>query len=124
MFGLFALLALLVAAAGLYSVVAYLVAQRTHEFGIRLAVGATASNILGLVLVHGIRVAIAGSVAATAIALVLGGFIAPQLFDVSPRDPVVYVLAMAVMAGAALAALLSPAVRAAGTDPAVALRRE
>jgi hypothetical protein len=124
MFGLFALLALLVAAAGLYSVIAYLVAQRTREFGIRLAVGATASNILSLVLAHGVRIAIAGGIAATAVSMALGSLIAPQLFDESPRDPAVYLSVMVVMACVATVALLAPALRASGTSPAVALRHE
>jgi hypothetical protein len=124
MFGLFALLALLVAGAGLYSVLAYLVAQRTHEFGIRLAVGATASNILRLTLGYGLRIAAAGAAAASAIALSLGGWIAPQLFNESPRDPVVYASVIIVMTVVAMVALIAPALRASGTDPVVALRQE
>jgi predicted permease len=124
MFGLFAMLALLVASAGLYSVIAYLVAQRTHEFGIRLAVGATASNILRLVLAYGLRIAVAGAAAASAIAWSLGRWIAPQLFDESPHDPVVYASVIIVMTCVALVALIAPALRASGTDPAVALRQE
>src|SRR6185437_4190942 len=91
MFGVFGLLALLVASGGLYSVIAYLVAQRTREFGIRLAVGATATDILRLVLSYGLRVSIAGTATAAAIALALASRIAPQLFNESPRDPAVYV---------------------------------
>jgi len=124
MFGLFAMLALLVAAAGLYSVIAYLVAQRTREFGIRLAVGATASNILSLVLIQGLRIAVAGGITATAISLLLGRLIAPQLFDESPRDQAVYATVILVMTFVAIVALLAPALRASATPPAVALRQE
>ena len=124
MFGLFAMLALIVAAAGLYSVIAYLVAQRTREFGIRLAVGATARNILSLVLTQGVRIAVAGGIAATAISLALGSLIAPQLFDESPRDPAVYLLVMLVLGCVGIVALLVPAIRASSTSPALALRQE
>jgi predicted permease len=124
MFGVFAALALIVAATGLYSVIAYVVTQRTHEFGIRLALGATGAQIVGLVLAYGMRAVLAGTVVSGMIAAALGSRLAPQLFDVSPRDPVVYGAVALVMIGVAAVALVVPAVRASGTDPAVALRQE
>ena len=124
MFGIFAALALIVASTGLYSVIAYLVAQRTREFGIRLAVGATASQIVHLVVGYGMRTVLAGAIASGLIAAALGSRLAPQLFEESPRDPVVYGAVALVMIAVAVAALLAPALRASGTDPAVALRQE
>ena len=124
MFGVFAMLALIVSATGLYSVIAYLAAQRTREFGIRLAVGATASSIIRMVLAYGLRVAFAGGAIATVLAFVVGSRIEPQLFDESPRDPAVYGLVLLVMACVTVAALVAPALRASSTDPAVALRQE
>jgi predicted permease len=124
MFGVFAMLALIVSATGLYSVIAYLAAQRTREFGIRLAVGATASSIIRMVLAYGLRVAFAGGAIATVLAFVVGSRIEPQLFDESPRDPAVYGWVLLVMACVTVAALVAPALRASSTDPAVALRQE
>jgi ABC-type antimicrobial peptide transport system permease subunit len=124
MFGVFAALALVVAAAGLYGVVGYAVAQRTREFGVRVAVGATTRDIIRLVLGYGMRVVVAGTVLAAGIGLLFAGKIGPQLFDESPRDPTVYVAVALVMIIVAGAALLTPAVRASSVDPAVALRQE
>jgi ABC-type antimicrobial peptide transport system permease subunit len=124
MFGVFAALALIVGATGLYSVIAYLVAQRTREFGIRLAVGATASQILRLVIGYGVRTVLAGTVVSGLIAAALASRLAAQLFDESPRDPVVYGGVALLMIAVAVVALLAPAIRASGTDPAVALREE
>lgn len=124
MFGAFALLALIVAATGLYSVIAYLVAQRRREFGIRLAVGATSGRIVTLVVSYGIRIVLEGVIVATLAALALSSRIAPQLFQVSPRDPVVYGVVALVMMVVATLAMIAPAWHASTTDPAAALRQE
>jgi predicted permease len=124
LFGAFAALAMIVAAAGLYSVIGYLVAQRLREFGVRIAVGATGTNIIALVVGYGVRVVFTGLSAAILIAWALGGRIGPQLFDESPHDPVIYVAVSATMLAVALLALITPAWRAARTDPALALRQE
>ena len=124
MFGVFAALAMIIAATGLYSVIGYLVAQRTHEFGVRIAVGATTGNIVGLVVRHGMRVVIAGLVVAMAAALALAERVEPQLFEESPRDPAVYAAASLTVLVVAVAALIIPAFRAARVDAARALRQE
>jgi predicted permease len=124
MFGIFATLALIVAAAGLYSVISYVVAERTREFGVRVAVGATTTNIVGLVLRGGLRFVALGIAVAAGIALTFAARIGPQLFDVSPRDPVVYVGVGALMIVVASAALVIPALRASRVDPASTLRED
>ena len=124
MFTAFGTLALLIAAVGLYSVMAYVVAQRQQEMGLRMALGARARDVVGLVLRQGLGVAAAGIVLGAAIALAGGRWVAPLLFDVSPHDPIVF-LGVAVTLGAvALAATLVPARRATRTDPSAALRAE
>src|SRR5205807_5319692 len=90
MFSAFGLLALVLAAIGLYSVIAYSVAQRTHELGVRMALGAQRGDVLKLVVFEGLRVAIVGIVIGGAIALAAGRWLGPLLFDESPRDPAVY----------------------------------
>ncbi|HWH51333.1 MAG TPA: ADOP family duplicated permease, partial [Gemmatimonadaceae bacterium] len=124
MFGVFAMLALIVAAAGLYSVISYVVAERTREFGVRVAIGATTMSIVGLVLRGGLRFVALGIVVATGIALTFAGRIGPDLFDVSPRDPTVYAGVGALMLVVASAALVIPALRASRVDPARTLREE
>ena len=89
MFGAFGALALLIASVGLYSVTAYSVAQRLHEMGLRMALGARAGDVVGLVLRQGLAVAAAGVGLGVAAALVAGRWVAPLLFDVSARDPLV-----------------------------------
>jgi predicted permease len=124
LFGAFAALALIVAATGLYSVIGYLVTQRTREFGVRIAVGATRGNIVALVAGYGVRVVAIGLTAALFMAWALGGRIQSQLFEESPHDPVVYLVVALTMLLVASIALVVPAWRAARTDPAVALRQE
>ncbi|MFI5230098.1 MAG: ADOP family duplicated permease [Gemmatimonadales bacterium] len=124
LFGLFGAIALVVAAAGLYSVVAYVVAQRTHEFGIRIALGATSTRILRSVLAQGVRIAATGSVLAVVLSLWAGNRIQDQLFDESPRDPVVYAIVIGAMLLVAAMASLVPAARAATLDAASTLRSE
>jgi len=124
MFALFGGLALLLAAIGLYSVIAYNVTQRSHELGVRIALGAQNAQVLRLVLSSGLRVAAAGIVIGGAIALVASRFIAPLLYHVSPRDPLVYGIAAATLLAVAALACLVPALRATRVDPNVALRAD
>jgi predicted permease len=124
MFGAFGALALLIAAVGLYSVTAYAVAQRLHEMGLRMALGARARDVVGLVLRQGLGVAAAGLLLGSAVALVAGRWLGPLLFDVSARDPLVFIGVAAVLGAVALAATLVPARRATRVDPSEALRAE
>jgi len=122
MFGLFGIVALGIAAIGLYSVIAYATAQRTHEFGVRLAIGSDGTRLMRGVLYDGLRLAGWGLVAGLAAALVAGDRVAPLLFNVSPRDPVVILVVAATLIVVAMLASLVPAWRAARTDPVIALR--
>lgn len=124
MFVAFGVLALIVASIGLYSVVAYNVAQRTHEMGVRIALGASVANVVRLVLGQGMRVAIVGVVLGAAIALGAARWIQPLLFETSARDPLVYVVVATLLLGVSAAASLIPARRASRVDPNVALRSE
>jgi predicted permease len=124
MFAVFGLLALVLAGIGLYSVITYNVAQRTHEMGVRVALGAQASDVVSLVVREGLRVVIAGVVLGGAVALLAGRWIAPLLFDVSPKDPPVLVTVAVVLIAVAVAASWLPAARAARVDPIEALRAD
>ncbi len=117
-------LALLVAAIGLYSVIAYNVAQRTHELGVRIALGARLQDVMRLVLGDGLRLAAGGIAAGAALAFLAGPLIGTLLFQESPRDPVVYGFVALVLLVAALGASLVPGLRAGHVDPNVALRSE
>jgi ABC-type antimicrobial peptide transport system permease subunit len=117
-------LALVVAAIGLYSVIAYNVAQRTQELGVRIALGARLRDVLRLVLGDGLRLALGGIAAGAVLALVGGRWIGTLLFAVSPRDPAVFAAVTLVLALTALLASLIPALRAARVDPNLALRLE
>jgi len=124
MFGVFGLLALVIAAVGLYSVIAYLVADRTRELGVRIALGATGGRIVRQVVANGVAVTAAGVTIGVSVALLAAGYIQPLLFDMPARDPeVILVVAIVVLAIGAVAAW-RPARRAAGVDPMVALRSE
>jgi len=124
MFVAFGALALVLAAIGLYSVIAYNVVQRTHELGVRVAFGAQVRDVIRLVLTEGLRVSALGIVIGGAAALVAVRWVAPLLFNVSPRDPLVFGFVVAVLLAAATLASLIPALRAARVDPNVALRSE
>ncbi len=124
MFAIFGALALLLAATGLYGVLAYLVGQRTREIGIRVALGARPVDVIGLVVGQGIGVVAAGLVIGTAAALAGGRLLAPLLYDTSPRDPQVLTAVAAALLLAAAAATLLPARRAARVDPTRALAAE
>jgi predicted permease len=115
-------LALLLAGIGLYGVMSYAVAQSSRELGLRMALGAGAANLLRLVLARGLRLTATGILCGALAGLVLTRWLGNLLYDVSPRDPLVYGLALIVMTASALAACLLPAWRAARTDPARVLR--
>jgi predicted permease len=124
LFGVFGALALLLAAVGVYGVVSYDVGQRTREVGVRLALGASESHVARLVVWDGVRVVALGVAVGGAAALVGGRFISALLFEVSPRDPVVFGGIAAALVGVAIVACLLPALRAMRVDAVVALRAE
>jgi ABC-type antimicrobial peptide transport system permease subunit len=122
--GLFAILALLLAAIGVYGVLAYLVAQRTREIGLRIALGARPGSVLGLVVGHSMRLSIAGVALGVAGAVMLGPTIESQLYGVRPRDiPTLIAVPVALLLIAVLASYI-PARRATQVDPLTALRAE
>ena len=124
LFTAFGILALIVAALGIYSTIAYMVAQRTHEFGVRTALGARTSHILRQVIGGSLRTVAIGIVAGIVLAIIGGRFVASLLYGVEPGDPVVMgVVAVALLLVAAVAAL-GPAWRAARVNPVTALRVE
>jgi ABC-type antimicrobial peptide transport system permease subunit len=124
MFTIFGGLGLLLAAVGLYAVMAYNTAQRTHELGVRIALGAQTADVVRLVVTGGLRVALAGVGIGAVVALVAGRFVAPLLFRISPKDPGIFAsVAVTLLLTAAIASLV-PAWRATRVDPNVALRTE
>jgi putative ABC transport system permease protein len=124
MFVAFGLLALFVAAVGLYGVISYNVAQRMHELGVRVALGAQPGNILGLVVGQGMKFALAGIAIGTLLALAASAWIQPLLFKQSAKDPIVYATVGAILFVVAIVASTVPALRAAKADPNVALRSD
>ena len=121
---IFAATALLLAAVGIYGVVAYSVAQRTQEIGIRMALGATAGLVLRQVLAQGSRLAFIGIAMGLAGALLFVRLLRTMIFGVSLTDPVTFAAVALVLAASALVASVIPAKRAAGVDPMRALREE
>jgi predicted permease len=122
--GAFAVLALVLAGVGIHGVTSYAVARRTREIGVRMALGARARDVLRLVLGQGLLLAVAGLVAGVAGALALRRLIAGMLYGVAPSDPLTLAGVAAVLFAVALLACYAPARRAAGVDPAEALRCE
>jgi putative ABC transport system permease protein len=123
-FTVFGLLALVLAAVGLYSVIAYDVTQRRHELGVRLALGAATAGIMRLVVTESLRLALAGAAVGAIGALAGGRWIGPLLFRQSPHDPGVFAFVAAVLIAVAIAASWIPAWRAARADPMTALRTD
>jgi ABC-type antimicrobial peptide transport system permease subunit len=124
MFVAFGVLALIVAAIGLYGVIGYNVTQRMHELGVRVALGAQQRDILRLVVGQGMAFGVAGVALGGVLAFTASRWIQPLLFRQSAKDPLVYALVAAIMLVVALAASASPARRAAKADPNAALRAE
>jgi len=123
-FAAFGLLALVIASVGLYGVIGYEVAQRTHEFGVRAALGASSERIIGLVLRRGVGLALIGIIIGGVIARAGARSLEPLLFETSATDPFVFVLVLSVLLIVAVAACAVPARHAASVDPASALRAE
>ena len=124
LFTSFALLAMVLGAVGIYGIVSYSVTQRTHEIGIRMALGARAGNVLSLIMKNGLVLVLTGIVIGIAGALALTRFLTTLLFGVTPTDSVTFVVVSAVFFVIAMIASLIPALRAARVDPLVALRYE
>jgi putative ABC transport system permease protein len=124
LFGGFAMIALLLATLGIYGVMASAVSQRTHEVGVRIALGAQSRDVLRLIVGQGMKLALIGVVIGLAASLVVTRLMKTLLFGVSPADPLTFGVIVALLAGVALAACWLPARRATRVDPMVALRCE
>ncbi len=124
MFATFGGLALLLAALGLYGVIAHSVTQRTHELGVRVALGARSADVASLVIRESLGTVSIGIVLGVVAALVAGRWISPLLFDVSPRDPWVLSVVVVTLLATSLLASWLPALRAARVDPGKALRAD
>ena len=120
----FAVVALVMAAAGMYGLIAYTVAQRTREIGVRMALGADPRAVVRLVAADGLRLTAAGVIAGTLAAAAAGRAMRSLLYDISPADPLTYAAVLLVFAATACAALVIPARRALSVDPLTALRAE
>jgi putative ABC transport system permease protein len=124
MMGVFAGIALLLAGIGLYAVMAYVVAQRTHEIGVRLALGAPRHSILRLILGQGLKLMLVGMALGMAGSLALTRLMVSLLYGVSTTDALTFILISLILAGAALLACWLPARRATRVDPMIALRSD
>jgi putative ABC transport system permease protein len=120
----FAMIAVMLAAVGVYGLIGYVVTQRTHEIGIRLALGATGGKVFFELLCEGGRLVAAGLVIGIAAAIALRGVTSSLLFGVTPGDPLTYVMAATAFLGVAFAAVMIPARRASRVEPISALRYE
>jgi len=124
LFASFALLALVLGAVGIYGIVSYSVTQRTHEIGIRMALGARAANVLSLIMKNGLTLVLTGIVIGVGSAFGLTRFLATLLFGIQPTDRVTFVVVSATFFVIAMVAALIPAIRATRVDPLIALRDE
>jgi putative ABC transport system permease protein len=124
MLGAFAAFALLLAAVGVYGVMSYLVSQSTHDIGVRITLGAQPGNIVGLIVRQGMELTAIGIVGGLIGALVLSRVMASLLFGVTATDAVTFIGVVVILAAAAFAATVIPALRASSVDPMVALREE
>src|SRR6185369_8274887 len=124
LFAAFALLALVLGAVGIYGIVSYSVTQRTHEIGIRMALGARAANVLSLIMKNGLTLVLAGILIGVGSAIGLTRFLATLLFGVEPTDGVTFVVVSVTFFVIAVVAALIPAIRATRVDPVTALRSE
>ena len=122
--GMFAMIALILAATGIYGVVAYRTQLRTHEIGIRVALGASRTDVLRLVLMQGIRLTVAGLLLGLALAIGLTRLIAGSLYGVSATDPMTMFAVVALLGVMALLACYLPALRAMRIDPVTAIREQ
>lgn len=122
--GMFAGLALILTSVGLYGVISYSVEQRTHEIGIRMALGARKSDVLRMVVGQGLRLALIGVGIGVAAALALTRFLSSLLYGVKPTDPLIFIAVSLVLIAVAMLACYIPARGAAKVDPMVALRYE
>jgi putative ABC transport system permease protein len=124
LFSLFAAITLLLAVTGLYGLIRFLVARRTQEIGVRIALGAAPANIATLVLRAALRFTIAGTVLGIAGSLLIGRSLEAMLFETPARDPLTITVVAALLAACSVAAALVPALAAARTDPMIALRTD
>ena len=122
--GIFAMIALLLAAAGIGGVLAYTVRQRTREIGVRMALGAHRSDVSRLVLLEGLKLACTGVVVGAFLSILTAHWLSSQLYQVSPSDPATFIAGLAILFCIALVACWLPARRAASVDPMQALRSE
>jgi ABC-type antimicrobial peptide transport system permease subunit len=121
-FTIFGVMALFVAALGLYSVISYGVAQRTYELGVRMAIGARRSDVVRLVVAEGLQSGVIGLAIGAVISMGVAPLVEPLLFNESARDPLVLAMVCGVLLLVALVASALPAARAARLDPRIALQ--
>jgi putative ABC transport system permease protein len=124
LFSVFAALGLTLAAAGIYSVLSFHVTRRTHELGVRMALGAPRRHVLGLMLSMGARLVLVGLALGLGASLISTRLLRSQLFGVGPADPIAYISVAALLGLVTLVACYLPARRAAAVDPMVALHQE
>ncbi len=122
--GVFSVIALVLGAVGIYGLMAYTVARRTREIGLRIALGADHGSVLGLIVKQGMVLTLVGVIGGVGVALVASRVVAGLVFEVSVRDPAVFIAAPLALLTVALLAAYLPARRAAAVDPMEAMRAE